>query len=61
MTWIQTVSGRKFPLVELDPEQIDIEDINHALSMLCLFIWLFPVRWQVGVDGRSPTRSHDAL
>ena len=61
MTWIQTVSGKKFPLVEPDPEQIDIEDITHALSILCLFIWLFPVRWQVGVDGRPSTRSQDAL
>jgi len=35
--WIQTISGRKFPLAEPDPNQIDIEDIAHALSMLCRF------------------------
>jgi hypothetical protein len=35
--WIQTVSGRKFPLLEIDPEAINIEDIAHALSMLCRF------------------------
>jgi uncharacterized protein len=35
--WIQTVSGRKFPLLKIDPEAIVIEDIAHALSMLCRF------------------------
>jgi hypothetical protein len=35
--WIQTFSGRKFPLVNPDPEAIDIEDIAHALAMLCRF------------------------
>jgi hypothetical protein len=36
-TWIQTVSGRKFPLLDIDPDAILIEDIAHALSMLCRF------------------------
>jgi hypothetical protein len=35
--WIQTASGLKFPLLEIDPEAINIEDIAHALSMLCRF------------------------
>ncbi|MBR9652087.1 hypothetical protein [Thalassovita aquimarina] len=35
--WIQTISGRKFPVGEPDPEQIDIEDIAHALSLLVRF------------------------
>lgn len=35
--WIQTVSGKKFPVDNPDPEQIDIEDIAHALSMLVRF------------------------
>ncbi len=35
--WIQTVSGKKFPLDKPDLDQIDIEDIAHALSMLCRF------------------------
>lgn len=35
--WIQTVSGKKFPLEKPDPAQIHIEDIAHALSLLCRF------------------------
>lgn len=35
--WIQTVSGRKFPLLDIDLDAIVIEDIAHALSMLCRF------------------------
>jgi hypothetical protein len=35
--WIQTVSGRKFPLLEIATDAIVIEDIAHALSMLCRF------------------------
>jgi hypothetical protein len=37
MGWIQTASGRKFPLFDIDAEAICIEDIAHALSMLCRF------------------------
>ena len=35
--WIQTVSGRKFPLLDIEPDVILIDDIAHALSMLCRF------------------------
>ena len=35
--WIQRVRGRKFPLDIPDPDQIDIEDITHALGMLVRF------------------------
>ena len=37
MVWIQTFTGKKFPLDNPDPELIDIEDIAHALSLLCRF------------------------
>lgn len=37
MTWIQTVSGLKFPLDNIHPEVILIDDIAHALAMLCRF------------------------
>jgi hypothetical protein len=37
MTWIQTASGLKFPLLDIDMAAICIEDIAHALSMLCRF------------------------
>ena len=35
--WIQTVTGRAFPILDPRPEDIDIRDIAHALSMLCRF------------------------
>ena len=35
--WIQTFTGKKFPLTHPDPDQIDIVDIAHALSLLCRF------------------------
>jgi uncharacterized protein len=35
--WIQTASGLKFPLIEVDPSVIRIKDIAHALSILCRF------------------------
>jgi 5'-deoxynucleotidase YfbR-like HD superfamily hydrolase len=35
--WIQTASGLKFPLLDIEPSAIRIEDIAHALSMLCRF------------------------
>ena len=35
--WIQTVSGRKLPLLKIDPDAILIDGIAHALSMLCRF------------------------
>jgi 5'-deoxynucleotidase YfbR-like HD superfamily hydrolase len=35
--WIQTVSGLKFPLMDVDSSVIRIKDIAHALSMVCRF------------------------
>jgi 5'-deoxynucleotidase YfbR-like HD superfamily hydrolase len=37
MSWIQTFTGRKFDLLRPGLEDIDIEDIAHAASMLCRF------------------------
>ncbi|MCP4936387.1 MAG: phosphohydrolase [bacterium] len=34
---MQTFTGRVFPLETFDPEAIHIEDIAHALGMLCRF------------------------
>lgn len=35
--WIETASGRKFDLAEPDATQVCIEDIAHALSMICRY------------------------
>ncbi len=35
--WMQTFTGKVFPLENFDPAAIDIEDIAHALGMLCRF------------------------
>ena len=35
--WMQTFTGKVFPLEAFDPEVINIEDIAHALGMLCRF------------------------
>jgi len=35
--WIQTYSGKKFHIFDPKPEEVDIEDIAHALSLLCRF------------------------
>jgi uncharacterized protein len=35
--WIQTYTGRKFWPLDPRPEEVQIEDIAHALSMLCRF------------------------
>ena len=37
--WIETYTGRKFHYLQaqLDPDEIDIRDIAHALSMQCRF------------------------
>lgn len=37
MTWLQTYTGKKFDYLDPQPEQICIEDITHALSLLCRF------------------------
>ena len=35
--WMQTVTGRKFWPLDPNPDDICIEDIAHALSMLCRY------------------------
>jgi 5'-deoxynucleotidase YfbR-like HD superfamily hydrolase len=37
MSWIQTYKGGKFNFENLESNEIDIEDIAHALSMLCRY------------------------
>lgn len=37
MSWIQTYSGKAFDLWDPQPDQIDITDIAHALSLQCRF------------------------
>lgn len=36
-TWIETFTGRRFYPLDPRPLDIDIEDIAHALSMICRF------------------------
>lgn len=36
-SWIVTATGRKFNPLDPDPEQINLEDIAHALSNICRF------------------------
>jgi len=35
--WMQTVTGRQFWPLDPRPEEVHIEDIAHALSMICRF------------------------
>ena len=35
--WMQTISGRQFWPIDPRPEDVFIEDIAHALSMMCRF------------------------
>ncbi len=35
--WIETFTGKRFTLFDIDPDNIDILDIAHALSMQCRF------------------------
>lgn len=35
--WMQTITGRKFWPIDPRPDEIHIEDIAHALSMMCRF------------------------
>ena len=37
MTWILTHSGKKFSLVDPQPEDVVLEDIAHALSLICRY------------------------
>lgn len=37
MSWIQTYTGRKFDLLDPQPDMICIEDIAHALSNVCRY------------------------
>lgn len=37
MSWIQTFTGKKFDILAPRPEDVDIRDIAHALSLLCRF------------------------
>jgi uncharacterized protein len=37
MTWIQTRTGVAFPLLDPKSDDIDLDDIAHALSMICRF------------------------
>lgn len=37
MTWLQTYTGKAVSLIEPKPEQIDLEDIAHSLSLQCRF------------------------
>jgi len=36
-TWIETFTERKFDIFDFKPEDIDILDIAHALSLLCRY------------------------
>jgi len=35
--WMQTASGKQFWPIDPRPEEIDIQDIAHALSMMCRY------------------------
>jgi hypothetical protein len=37
MNWIQTHSGRRFFVLDPQPEHVDLHDIAHALSLQCRF------------------------
>jgi len=43
MLWIRTVSGRRFFPFEPKPDDVDVHDIAHALSLLCCFAGQVPV------------------
>lgn len=47
VVWIETYTGRHVNPLQLKPEDIDIKDIAHSLSMLCRFVghckWLYTV------------------
>lgn len=35
--WIETYTGVEFPLIDVDPDKINIADISHALAQECRF------------------------
>jgi uncharacterized protein len=35
--WIETFTGKAFPVKDIQPELIDIDDIAHALSLTCRY------------------------
>ncbi len=35
--WIETFTGRKFHLLDPSPSEVHIEDVAHALSLLCRY------------------------
>lgn len=37
MTWMQTYKGHRMDFAKMDPAAIDLEDIAHALSLICRF------------------------
>lgn len=49
--WIQTASGKRFWPLEPRPEDIDIDDVAHALSQLCRFTG--HTRWPYSVAQHS--------
>ena len=44
MSYITTVSGIHFYPLDPNPKDIDIEDIAHALSLICLLSTFTPSR-----------------
>lgn len=45
--WIETASGKQFHPLDPQPDEIDIEDIAHALSHLCRFTGHISEFWSV--------------
>ena len=37
LAWITTYTGKKFHILDPDPVDVCLEDIAHALSMMCRF------------------------
>src|SRR5271157_1023126 len=54
--WIITYTGKKFYLLNPQPEMIDIKDIAHALSMMCR--WTGHTCWHYSVSQHSWYVSH---
>lgn len=45
--WIQTYLGKKFDLLDPQPDMVDILDIAHALSRVCRFTGHVPAHYSV--------------